>query len=258
MGITLDYQRADSLTAPYADFSLAEIIDSFKAQGIDGANITYPFKQSILALLDVIDPSAQSVNAVNTVLFKDGMLKGYNTDIYGFYKMMELGLNGTIPQKPLVIGAGGAGGAVIKALDDYGVKQVVLNDLFIDKALALKDSISDVTIDIEPAASCELATVISQCDGVINATPMGMDKYPGMPIAAELLRPDLFIADIVYFPLETELMRTARQLGCRVISGSLMAAFQAAKAFEIFTGQQPDEERMLATLFGATKQRIEC
>ena len=85
---------------------------------------------------------------------------------------------------------------------------------------------------------------MASADGLIHATPTGMTKFPGLPLPAELLRPALWVAEIVYFPLETELLRVARGLGCRIMNGSGMAVFQAAEAFRLFTGITPDAERM--------------
>jgi shikimate dehydrogenase len=87
--------------------------------------------------------------------------------------------------------------------------------------------------------------VVATADGIVNATPIGMANYPGTPVPAKLLRSGLWVADIVYFPLETELLRDARARGCRTMSGGGMAVFQAADAFRLFTGQEPDCERML-------------
>ena len=87
---------------------------------------------------------------------------------------------------------------------------------------------------------------MSRADGLVNTTPMGMAKLPGMPVPAALLRPELWVAEIVYFPLETELLRNARALGCRTLDGGNMAVFQAVKAFELFSGRVPDARRMLA------------
>jgi shikimate dehydrogenase len=94
-------------------------------------------------------------------------------------------------------------------------------------------------------AAQELAAAVAAAEGLINATPVGMADYPGLPLPAELLRPDLWVADIVYFPLETELLGRARALGCRTLDGGGMAVFQAAQAFHLFTGMAPDAERML-------------
>ena len=96
-------------------------------------------------------------------------------------------------------------------------------------------------------AGTDLAAAIATADGLINTTPVGMAKFPGMPIPAGLLRPDLWVAEIIYFPLETELLRSARALGCRTLDGGGMAVFQAVEAFRLITGVTPDAERMLAT-----------
>ena len=87
---------------------------------------------------------------------------------------------------------------------------------------------------------------MAEADGLVNTTPMGMAKLPGMPVPAALLRAQLWVAEVVYFPLETELLRTARALGCRTLDGGNMAVFQAVKAFELFSGEVPDAQRMLA------------
>ena len=92
----------------------------------------------------------------------------------------------------------------------------------------------------------DLAAAAARADGIVNATPVGMAKLPGMPVPADLLRSECWVADIVYLPLETELLREARKRGCRTLDGEGMAVFQAAKAFELFTGLAPDIERMKA------------
>ena len=89
-----------------------------------------------------------------------------------------------------------------------------------------------------------LDEAVAKANGVVNTTPVGMAKYPGMALPARLLRPALWVADIVYFPLETDLLRTARALGCRAMGGGGMAVFQAVGAFRLFTGIEPDPERM--------------
>jgi shikimate dehydrogenase len=94
-------------------------------------------------------------------------------------------------------------------------------------------------------AGADLPGAMANADGLINTTPVGMAKLPGMPLPADLLSPRLWVAEIVYFPLETELLRTAKQLGCRTLSGGGMAVFQAVDAFRLFTGLEPDPERML-------------
>jgi shikimate dehydrogenase len=90
-----------------------------------------------------------------------------------------------------------------------------------------------------------LSKAVAAADGIVNATPVGMAKYPGTPVPTEMLRPDLWVAEIVYFPLETELLRGARARGCRTMSGGGMAVFQAVEAFRLFTGCEPNAERML-------------
>ena len=94
------------------------------------------------------------------------------------------------------------------------------------------------------------AAAIAAADGLINATPIGMDTHPGLPLDPALLRPDLWVAEVIYFPLETELLRRARALGCRTLDGTGMAVHQAVAAFRLFTGREPDPARMAATFAG--------
>ena len=93
-------------------------------------------------------------------------------------------------------------------------------------------------------AGSDLAAAVAEADGLIHCTPTGMAKLPGMPLPAELLHPALWVAEIVYFPLETELLRVARSLGCQTLDGGGMAVFQAVRAFQLITGLEPDAERM--------------
>jgi shikimate dehydrogenase len=144
------------------------------------------------------------------------------------------------------IGAGGAGAAVAHAALMLGVKELTVFDIDLKRAESVAANLSRHFGPGRTKAGGELPAAIRQADGLINATPIGMDAHPGMPLPAELLRPDLWVAEIIYFPLETELLRRARALGARTIDGGGMAVFQAVAAFRLFTGIEPDSDRMLA------------
>ena len=143
------------------------------------------------------------------------------------------------------MGAGGAGAAVAHALLSEGVEQLSIFDQDHERAQALAANLNKHFGAPRAQAGSDLNVAMSEADGLVNTTPMGMAKLPGMPIPKDLLRTELWVAEIVYFPLETELLREARAIGCRTLDGGNMAVFQAAKAFELFCGAQADAQRML-------------
>lgn len=146
----------------------------------------------------------------------------------------------------LLVGAGGAGAAVGYAAMQLGVQELQIYDRDASRAEMLADRLGGQFGQQQIEVAVDLCEASAAVDGLIHATPMGMKHHPGMAIPAEALRPEMWVADIVYFPLETELLRQARLRGCRVLDGGGMAVFQAARAFHLFTGREPDAERMLA------------
>jgi len=146
----------------------------------------------------------------------------------------------------VLLGAGGAGSAVAHAALQLGVKHLSIFDQERQRAEALVTKLRSQYVDKNLSADAEMSTAIQAAVGVIHATPVGMTSHPGSAISPEFLRPDLWVADIVYFPLNTELLQQARERGCRTLHGGGMAVFQAARAFRLFTGVEPDVERMLA------------
>ncbi|GAA6187816.1 shikimate dehydrogenase [Litorivita sp. NS0012-18] len=220
--------------------SLRQIIETAEAEGFAGLNVTFPFKREVIALLDDLSSAAQKVGAVNTVVFANGKRRGHNTDFWGFAESLRRGLPDAPRACALLLGAGGAGGAVAHALRDVGVADLMIFDQSAEAAGNLADAVGGRAVsDLEAAAR--------MADGIVNATPMGMAKLPGTAIDTALLAPRHWVADIVYFPRETALLAHARAKGCRVLDGSGMAVFQAVRAFELFTGLQPDAARMRAT-----------
>jgi shikimate dehydrogenase len=163
----------------------------------------------------------------------------------GFAEGFRRGLPGVARGRVVQLGAGGAGAAVAHALLAEGVGRLDIRDTEAGRAEALAERLR-ARFGADRAEACtDLAAAMAQADGLVNCTPVGMAKLPGMPLPAALLRPSLWVAEVVYFPLETELLRSARALGCRTLDGGLMAVFQAVGAFRLFTGIAPDAERML-------------
>ena len=248
-GLFATYKKLDMDAPERRDMTLAQMVQSAEAAGFDGLNITYPYKIDVIPLLDELSENARAVGAVNTVVFQDGRRIGHNTDMWGFAESFRRGLDGADTDHALLLGAGGAGVAVAHALADSGVRKLSIFDTDPARAEGLARLVAANRPDTETQAVSDLAALFAQDkpNGVVNATPMGMAKLPGMAIDEDLIDADLWVADIVYFPLETRLIATARAKGCRVLPGSGMAVFQAVRAFELFTGRPADPVRMKAT-----------
>ncbi|WP_394713489.1 shikimate dehydrogenase [uncultured Roseibium sp.] len=227
---------------------LAEILSAAEMTGFNGLNVTYPFKIQVVPLLDQLSANAKAVGSVNTVVFRDGRRYGHNTDLWGFAESFRRGMEGAARRKVLLIGAGGAGVAVAHALADLGIENLLVFDIDPIRAARL---VAQLKIN-RPATTTEVvdhldAGTVSGLDGIVNATPIGMAKAPGSAFPAELLDQAMWVADIVYFPLETQLLKDARKIGCRILPGSGMAIFQASRSFELLTDRPADPERLKTT-----------
>jgi len=216
--------------------TVGDLVAATNLAGYDGLNITHPVKQHVLHHLDELSPDAEAVGAVNTVTFAGGRSVGHNTDLTGFSRALTTGLPDAPLDRIVLLGAGGAGAAIGHALVSLGAKNLCVVDVDQARADKLADRLGATAAGLD---------WIKGADGLVNATPTGMVGHPGLPLPEELLRPDLWVADIVYRPLDTELLRTARGIGCRVLDGGRMAVFQAADTFRIITGREPDPDRML-------------
>ncbi|BBP67159.1 MULTISPECIES: shikimate dehydrogenase [Pseudomonas] len=236
--IDLDALTLDSSALP-------DLLAAAERMSFTGLNITFPCKQAIIPLLDELSPEARGIGAVNTVVLKDGKRVGHNTDCLGFAEGFRRGLGDVSRGHVVQMGAGGAGAAVAHALLAEGVQTLSIFDVEVSRAEALAHNLNQHFGAGRARAGHDLPAAMAEADGLVNTTPMGMTKLPGMPVPVELLRGALWVAEIVYFPLETELLRNARALGCRTLDGGNMAVFQAVKAFELFSGVVPDAQRML-------------
>ncbi len=225
--------------------ALPEILMAAQRLGFAGLNITHPCKQAVIPLLDDLSPDAAALGAVNTVVLKDGRRVGHNTDWWGFAESFRRELSDVGRRRVVQFGAGGAGAAVAHALLTLGAGEVVIIDTDEIRARDLAAALCERFGKGRACVGSLIDDALAAADGMVNATPLGMAKYPGMAVSASLLRPDLWVADIVYFPLETELLRQARSRGCRTMSGGGMAVFQAVGAFRLFAGLEPNAERML-------------
>ena len=225
--------------------ALPEIVTASQRFGFAGLNVTHPCKQAVIGALDELSPDAGTLGAVNTVVLTQARRVGHNTDWWGFAESFRRELPDVARGRVVQFGAGGAGSAVGYALLTQGVGELAIVDTDHARAEKLACLLAGRFGTGRARARQDVSEAVRTADGVVNATPLGMARYPGTPFCAKLLGPGLWVADIVYFPLETQLLREARARGCRVMAGGGMAVFQAAGAFRLFTGREPDADRML-------------
>jgi shikimate dehydrogenase len=244
-GFRLRYDLLDFASLGKDEAYLPVQLQVAERLGFAGINVTYPYKQAIIPHLHVLTPGATRVGAVNTVQFAGGRRIGYNTDVTGFAESLRTGLPDVSLRNVLQLGAGGAGAATAMALLEMGTSVLFVNDLESYRANELVQRLCAAFGPNRAVRVDDATGVLPQVDGLVNATPMGMAGHPEAPIDTSLLQASQWVADIVYFPLETTLLREARRRGCATLDGSGMVVRQAAAAFEIFTGRAPDVARML-------------
>ena len=243
-GLSLHYQLIDLAHAGRTAAALPLLLDAAQIMGFAGLNITHPCKQAVLPLLDDLSDDARAIGAVNTVVLRDGSRVGHNTDWSGFAAPFRSKLADAALNRVVLFGAGGAGAAVAHAALTLGARSLCIVDPDTDKAEALAAALRArfKNADVVPVRATR--DEVARADGIINATPIGMTGHPGTPLDPDWLQPQQWVAEIVYFPLETELLRKARSRGCRTLDGGGMAVWQAVGAFKLFTGIDPDADRM--------------
>jgi shikimate dehydrogenase len=242
-GVRLHYQIIDIAQSGAGAQALPSLLTAAEQMGFAGLNITYPCKQQVVELLDELSDEARAMNAVNTVVFKNGKRYGLNTDGLGWSWGFERTLPTASVSNVVLLGAGGAGSAIAHSLARKGCQRLAVIDSDTQRAKTLAQDIEKLygihtTVDTNPAASLKDAA------GMVHATPTGMDKLPGLPLAEHLVQPNFWVSEIVYFPLETELLKLARQRGCQVVDGGTMAVGQAVGAFKHFTGRDAIASRV--------------
>jgi shikimate dehydrogenase len=250
-GLHLTYTLFDFEARGWTRDELPRLLDAAQLIGFSGLNITHPFKQDVIAFLDALAPSAEKVGAVNTVRFENGRRIGHNTDVTGFAESVRRGLPAAKLDRVVQFGAGGGGSATAHALLGLGAGELILVDADAERRARLAAQLAQAYPAARIMDVSDGQAHVAAADGVVNATPVGMASYPGTPFDTAALAAAQWVADIVYFPLETQLLRDARQRGCRTLPGSGMAVFQAAGAFDIFTGRMADRDRMVASFDAA-------
>jgi shikimate dehydrogenase len=248
LGVHALYQTIDIAERDLPPEAVGDIVAAARTMGFAGLNVTHPCKQTVLDHLDELSPDAAALGAVNTVVFSpEGRTVGHNTDGTGFAASFARGLPDAELGGVVLLGAGGAGAAVGHAALSLGAERLTVVDVDTDRAGGLARSL-ETQFDAgraDHAGPDDLPVLLEGASGLIHATPTGMAHHPGLPLDPDLLHPDQWVADIVYRPLDTELLRRAREAGCRTLDGGGMVVFQAAASFALFTGLEPDRERML-------------
>jgi shikimate dehydrogenase len=246
IGLQLVYRVIDFDPLGFADSDLGRVIDLVEGMGFAGVNVTHPYKQDVIPHLTALTPEAQALGAVNTIRFQNGHRIGHNTDWSGFASSLKDLLPKSVSGKIAQIGAGGAGSATAYALLRSGADQVALFDPDSRKAKSLADRLA-------PHFPCQSITVsssphgaIAHAKGIVQTSPVGMTGHAGLPLDPSVLNAEQWLADIIYFPRETELVRCAKRKGLTAFGGLSMAIHQAASAFEIITEHTADPGRMMA------------
>lgn len=244
--------RSTGMNSVYLAFEvepkkLAAAISGLMAIGVVGLNVTIPYKVACIKYVDFLDEYSAQADAVNTVHFKEGKLYGYNTDGAGF--LSSLRRNGIDPRDmcALILGAGGAARAVAIALARSGAREIIIVNRTRKNSEKLKYLINENFGDIGVTAANDFKDYYKyaqRADIIVNCTSIGMNSSD-IPIDSEVIRSSHIVFDLVYYPLETQLLRAARIKGARAISGIEMLVFQGAESFRIWTGIDPPYEKML-------------
>ena len=226
-GLRVHYQLIDLDEAGVGAEVLPLLLGAARMMGFAGLNITYPCKQAVIPLLDALSAEAQAIGAVNTVVRTGDRLVGHNTDGPGWGWGFRRALPRADLTRVVLVGAGGAGSACADSVLRLGASQLVIVDQKPEHARALAARLNDSLPGGRASSTSDLGAAFAGASGVIHATPTGMAKMPGLPFPAELLRASMWVSDIVYFPLETELLKAARRIGCAIVDGGHMNVGQA-------------------------------
>lgn len=243
LGISMSYTLFDTTDH---DFSAEEALRFAAAADLVGANVTQPFKEDALRLVDVVDPVAAAIGAVNTIRYTGDGAVGYNTDVDGFNAELDLDIGSVDYRTVVQFGAGGAGAASAFAALQHGAQALWIIDLDQKRAVLLANRMRLAFPDrqILPRGTDAIQTAMKAATGVINASTRGSAKDPGTPVPAQFLHGDLWVADVLYAPRVSQLLHDARAQGAVTSNGGRMLVHQAAKSFEIFHDSPADAERM--------------
>jgi len=237
LGLRCHYQLIEIAGAGRDE--LKTLLEGVRRLGFAGINVTFPYKEAVLDLVDELSADAARIGAINTIIVRDGRLIGHNTDTSGFARAVAPLVEAS-PHAPVaLIGAGGAGKAIAFALVALGIADLRIFDREHAKAADLAARLG--------SHACAVGSVedaMHGAAGLINASPVGMLPDRGTPVPSALLHAGLWVVDAVYSPLWTPLLTSARAKGARAVTGRELAIYQAVDAFELFTGLTPSAIEM--------------
>lgn len=246
LGIDATYERWHT---PLAD--LPRRIDSLRRDDALGANVTVPHKEAVLPLIDDIDPLAKRAGAVNTIVQREGRLTGHNTDIYGLARSLQEVCPDVEARRVVILGAGGAARGAVLALDQLGVREIVIANRNADRANRLAAELEPVPMQTVPLVGADLHRALSSAGVVINATSLGWNAgetvLPGEAIA--LLGAGTVVMDLTY--RETPFLQAAGNRGLPTIDGLAMLVYQGARSLELWTGQAAPIDLMMQAALAA-------
>ena len=227
---------------------LAAEVEKLRADDHLGANVTIPHKERIRARLDGLDPWAETVGAVNTIVKEDGRLVGHNTDGYGFLRSLEeRGSFSPEGKTVLLLGAGGAARAAVFALAERGAGKVLISNRTVERGDALAGEARGRSLDVDSIPLAEARGAARRVDLIVNSTSMGMEPGPNAglsPLESRDINPQALVYDMVYTPQQTPLMKEARKAGARALGGLWMLVYQGAAAFEMWTSREAPVDLM--------------
>jgi len=245
-GLRLHYQLIDFDEAGVGAEVLPDLMRSIRTIGFAGLNVTFPCKQAVIPLLDSLSEEARAIGAVNTVVRDGDRLVGHNTDGPGWAWGFRRALPNADLSRVVLLGAGGAGAACADAVMRLGAQKLAIVDRDARRATDLAARLNSQFPGARASAAADIASSMKGASGLIHATPTGMAKIPGMPLPETLLHRSMWVSEVVYVPLETELLKAARRIGCATVDGGHMNVGQATRGFRLFTGLEPDPARMEA------------
>jgi shikimate dehydrogenase len=255
-GLSLAYRLVDAARTGLGVDDTSDVLRWAVRLGFDGLAVTHPYKNAVMSVVDEATPEARALGASNLVVIRDGRSIAHNTDWVGFADALRATLPEALGDRMVLLGAGGAGVAVGYGALRSGAAHLDIVDQDTERAAAVAERLGALVGPGRVAATTDLEAVLHDAGGLIQATPVGMDAHPGLPLDPALLRPDQWVADIIYFPLETELAHHARAAGCRVMTGGAMAVHQHAAAFRLLTGRSADIRRLQAHFESLTGQHV--